>query len=116
MLLYQLTVKAVEKDSRNKAPHFLCGSFTEEDSILTVNTPLSTTPFIVKKSMNHWGDAPRSIRWVSECNQAKRVNNQKSNDQTKVDQPLRIGNSSTNELFLISRAHLSDFESWCRPR
>lgn len=78
---FQLTIKAVEKDSRNKAPHFLCGSLTEEDSVLTINTPLSTIPFVVKKALNQWGDTPRSIRGISESNQAKRVNNQKSNDQ-----------------------------------
>ena len=59
-----------------------------EDSVLTVNTPLSTTPFIVKKSLNYWGDTPRSICGISESNQAKRANNQKSNDQTSDDQPL----------------------------
>lgn len=78
----------MEKDSRNKAPHFLCGSFTVEESVLTVNTPISTLPFVVKKSLNQWGDTPRSIRGISEANEAKRANNQMSNDQSLDDQPL----------------------------
>ncbi|CAN1231621.1 hypothetical protein LINPERPRIM_LOCUS3460 [Linum perenne] len=41
---FQLTSKAVEKDpSRNRVPHFVCGSVTEDASGLVVNTPLPNT-------------------------------------------------------------------------
>ncbi|XP_043704706.1 uncharacterized protein LOC122654606 isoform X2 [Telopea speciosissima] len=79
VLHFQLTAKAVEKDPfRNRAPHFLCGSITEENSVLIVHTPLPHSPFPMKKSPNEYGDAPRSIRgFVSLANQAKRVNDQR---------------------------------------
>eukprot|EP00262_Sarcandra_glabra_P010722 TRINITY_DN2610_c0_g2_i1.p1 TRINITY_DN2610_c0_g2~~TRINITY_DN2610_c0_g2_i1.p1 ORF type:complete len:245 (-),score=40.62 TRINITY_DN2610_c0_g2_i1:188-814(-) len=77
-LRFQLTRKAVEKDpSRNRAPHFLCGSLTKEDSTLTINTSLPNSPFPMKKSLNEWADTPRSIRgFLSNLNQAKRAHNQ----------------------------------------
>ncbi|XP_042502346.1 uncharacterized protein LOC122079721 [Macadamia integrifolia] len=79
VLHFQLTAKAVEKDPlRNRAPHFLCGSLTEENSTLTVHTPLPHVPFPMKKSLNEYADTPRSIRgFVSLANQAKRVNDQR---------------------------------------
>ncbi|CAN0914960.1 General transcription factor 3C polypeptide 2 [Linum grandiflorum] len=41
---FQLTSKAVEKDpSRNRVPHFVCGSVTEDASGLVINTPLPNT-------------------------------------------------------------------------
>lgn len=78
--MYQLTTRAVERDPlRNRAPHFLCGSLTEEDSTLTVNTPLPDTPFPMKKSTNEWSNAPRSIRgFVSVTNQEKRAKEEQS--------------------------------------
>ncbi|XP_010242589.1 PREDICTED: uncharacterized protein LOC104586906 isoform X2 [Nelumbo nucifera] len=78
VLHFQLTAKAVDKDpSRNKTPHFLCGSLTEDDSTLSVNTPLPCTPFPMKKSLNEWGDTPRSIRGIlSGSNQAKKANDE----------------------------------------
>lgn len=35
--------------SRNRSRRFLCGSVTEEDSTLIINTPLSDAPFQWKK-------------------------------------------------------------------
>ncbi|XP_077230146.1 transducin/WD40 repeat-like superfamily protein [Tasmannia lanceolata] len=77
-LRFQLTSKAVKDPSRNRAPHFICGSLTEEeDSVLTINTPLPNTPFPMKKSMNEWGDTPTSIRgFVSNMNQAMKAKHQ----------------------------------------
>ncbi|KAF9604077.1 hypothetical protein IFM89_002752 [Coptis chinensis] len=49
---FQLTSKAVNKyRSSNRAPHFLCGSLTEEDAALIVNTPLLNIHFPTKKSV-----------------------------------------------------------------
>ncbi|KAL6145625.1 hypothetical protein ACLB2K_056311 [Fragaria x ananassa] len=51
VLRFQLTSKAVEKDAiRNRAPHFLCVSLTEEDSVVTINTPVLNNPFPLKTS------------------------------------------------------------------
>lgn len=50
-LYFQLTARAVEKDpTRNRAPHFLSGSLNEEESTLTVFTPLPNTPFAMTRS------------------------------------------------------------------
>lgn len=83
----QLTTRAVEKDPlRNRVPHFLCGSITEEDSTLTMYTPLPDIPFPMKKSLNEWATAPRTIRgFLSVSNQEKRAKESKgqtSNQQT----------------------------------
>lgn len=41
----------MEKDAiRNRAPHFLCVSLTEEDSVVTINTPVPNNPFPLKTS------------------------------------------------------------------
>ncbi|ESW17322.1 hypothetical protein PHAVU_007G229800 [Phaseolus vulgaris] len=47
---FQLTTKSVETDhARNRARRFLCGSVTEENSNLVINTPVSNAPFLCKK-------------------------------------------------------------------
>ncbi|KAI3924850.1 hypothetical protein MKW98_031101 [Papaver atlanticum] len=83
---FQLTEKAVDKDpSRNKAPHFLCGSLTDEDAAVAVNTPLPGLPFPLKKSLNEWGDTPRSTRGVSsDFNHAKKAKDQPTSDDTRL--------------------------------
>ena len=80
----------MEKDPlRNRAPHFLCGSLTEEESTITINTPLPDTPFPLKKSLNEWSNAPRTIRgFLSESNQAKRAKEQIAKGQSLDSQPL----------------------------
>ncbi|KAG5240965.1 transcription factor 3C polypeptide [Salix suchowensis] len=46
---FQLTTKAVEKDpSRHRAPHFGCGSLSEDESAIIVGTPLPYTPLPLK--------------------------------------------------------------------
>ncbi|KAK3043542.1 hypothetical protein RJ639_002121 [Escallonia herrerae] len=90
VLRFQLTTRAVEKDPlRNRAPHFLCGSLTEEESTLTVTSPLPNIPFPMKKSLNEWGNAPRTIRgFLSVSNQEKRAREQLAEGQTSDEQPL----------------------------
>uniref|UniRef100_A0A5B7BSE2 Putative DNA binding protein isoform 1 n=1 Tax=Davidia involucrata TaxID=16924 RepID=A0A5B7BSE2_DAVIN len=92
VLRFQLTTRAVEKDPlRNRAPHFLCGSLTEEESALTLITPLPDIPFPMKKSLNEWCNAPRTIRgFLSESNQAKRAKDQMAKGQTSDDQTLAL--------------------------
>lgn len=51
VLCTQLTTKAVETDhSHNRLPFFLCGSVCEEESTIIVNTPVSNSPFPLKKT------------------------------------------------------------------
>ncbi|XP_021986505.1 uncharacterized protein LOC110882925 [Helianthus annuus] len=82
---FQLTIKAVEKDPhRNREPHYLCGSLTEEeDSSLTVLSPLPDVPIPMKRSSTEWGDTPKTSRGVkSRSNQEKRAKGQISKFQT----------------------------------
>lgn len=74
-LRFQLTTRAVERDPlRNRAPHFLCGALTEENSTLTMFTSLPNTPFPMKKSLREYGKAPRTVRgYISVSNQEKRA-------------------------------------------
>ncbi|GKU98344.1 hypothetical protein SLEP1_g11358 [Rubroshorea leprosula] len=76
----QLTAKAVDRYfSRNRAPHFLCGSLTEEGSTITVNTPLPNVPLPFKKSISDSGESPKSLRsFLTESKQIKRANDKKA--------------------------------------
>ncbi|KAG9451789.1 hypothetical protein H6P81_004693 [Aristolochia fimbriata] len=59
-LCFQLPRKAVEKDpARHRAQVFQCGSITEEDSILTINTPLSGTAVAMRKPSSGSKETPR---------------------------------------------------------
>ncbi|GAB2230671.1 hypothetical protein Drorol1_Dr00014952 [Drosera rotundifolia] len=79
-LHFQLTAKAVDMDPhRHRAPHFLCGSLTEEGSTIIVKTPSSEDPYPMKSSANEWSNAPRSIRgYIYKSNQVKRMKNEES--------------------------------------
>ncbi|WOG98322.1 hypothetical protein DCAR_0417663 [Daucus carota subsp. sativus] len=53
VLRFQLTTKAMGRDPlRHRAPHFLCGSLTEEDSTLIMYTPLPDVPLLFKNLSN----------------------------------------------------------------
>ncbi|XP_056683473.1 uncharacterized protein [Spinacia oleracea] len=105
VLYFQLTHKAVDKDPlRNRAPHFLCGSLTSEESAVAMNTQLSSFPQRMKKSATEWSNTPRPARTVaSGLNQAKR--NRKGTEKfQKVDDPVLAlcygddtGKEDTNE-------------------
>ncbi|XP_010558993.1 PREDICTED: LOW QUALITY PROTEIN: uncharacterized protein LOC104827512 [Tarenaya hassleriana] len=62
VLHFQLTGKAVEKDSRHRAPHFLCGFSTMENSVFTVHTPLPDKPVTLKKTVKESGENPKCLR------------------------------------------------------
>ncbi|KAF6166037.1 hypothetical protein GIB67_012934 [Kingdonia uniflora] len=50
---FQLRGRAVENDPiRNRPDQYLCGSLTEEDNTITVNSPLPNLPFSMKKPFN----------------------------------------------------------------
>lgn len=56
----------MDKDHlRNRTPHFLCGSLTEEESTVAINTPVPNTPFPLKKSLNKSVDTSVSLREFS---------------------------------------------------
>ncbi|KAF8112448.1 hypothetical protein N665_0064s0077 [Sinapis alba] len=59
---FQLTTKAVEKDSRNRTPHFLCGRLTMNDSTFTVHSPVPNLPIFLKKPVSETGEKQRCLR------------------------------------------------------
>ncbi|KAF4381482.1 hypothetical protein G4B88_029837 [Cannabis sativa] len=91
VICFQLTTKAVDRDhSRNRAPHFLCGSLTEVESIVTINTVVPDNPVhvLLKKSLS--GDNPLALRDVlTRANQAKQEDDDKMENQTSA---LCLGN------------------------
>ncbi|KAG2319698.1 hypothetical protein Bca52824_012911 [Brassica carinata] len=59
---FQLTTKAVEKDSRNRTPHFLCGRLTMNGSTFTVHSPVPNIPIFLKKPVSETGEKQRCLR------------------------------------------------------
>ncbi|CAN8312580.1 unnamed protein product [Cochlearia groenlandica] len=61
---FQLTTKAVEKDSRHRTPHFLCGRLTMNDSAFTMHSPVPNIPINLKKAVSETGggEKPRCLR------------------------------------------------------
>ncbi|KAI5580886.1 hypothetical protein BDE02_08G183100 [Populus trichocarpa] len=81
---FQLTTKAVEKDpSRHRAPHFGCGSLSEDESAIIVGTPLPDTPLPLKKPVNDVGNNPKSKQRLSVSNKAAKI-------PTSDDPPLAL--------------------------
>ncbi|XP_019152946.1 PREDICTED: uncharacterized protein LOC109149566 isoform X2 [Ipomoea nil] len=82
---YFQLIKQVENDPiRNRAPHFLCGSFVEEESVLTVITPMPDTPFRMMKTTTKWSDVLKTTRTPApapEPNQEKRANGEQARCQ-----------------------------------
>ncbi|XP_018438205.1 uncharacterized protein LOC108810587 isoform X2 [Raphanus sativus] len=59
---FQLTAKAVEKDSRNRTPHFLCGRLTMNDSNFIVHSPVPNVPINLKKPVSENGEKQRCLK------------------------------------------------------
>ncbi|XP_047316570.1 uncharacterized protein LOC124920185 isoform X2 [Impatiens glandulifera] len=95
VLHFQLTDRAVNKDPhRNRAPHFLCGSITEEENqILTVLTPMDDTPFPMKKSSEKWSIFPVSIKGFNK--ETNKVSREKASETFK-NNILAICNKSNS--------------------
>ncbi|XP_057424583.1 uncharacterized protein LOC130718123 isoform X2 [Lotus japonicus] len=73
---FQLTTKAVETDHPdNRVPYFLCGSLSEEESTLIVNTPVSNTRFSLRKPREKGRHAQSFKELLSKANLSKSVNN-----------------------------------------
>ncbi|KAG2686544.1 hypothetical protein I3760_09G010400 [Carya illinoinensis] len=91
VLRFQLTTKAVDKDhSRNRTPHFLCGSLTKEESAITINTPVPNSPFPLKKSLNKSGDTPVSMREFSLEPRVKTASDKVANGPSTDAQTLAL--------------------------
>uniref|UniRef100_A0A7N0UA81 Uncharacterized protein n=1 Tax=Kalanchoe fedtschenkoi TaxID=63787 RepID=A0A7N0UA81_KALFE len=90
---FQLTTKGVEKDhSRNRTPHYLFGSVSENDSVLTVNTPPLNTPVQLKKP----NAGPQSMRALLDvCNQPKPYHPQPM-ESASDDRALAIWNGNAS--------------------
>ncbi|GMJ01191.1 hypothetical protein like AT1G19485 [Hibiscus trionum] len=89
---FQLTSKAVEKRfSRNRTPHFACGSLTEEDSAVIVNTPIPDIPLPVKKPSNDCGEGQRSMcAFLTESNPGKNAKDSKAKVPTSNKHTLAL--------------------------
>ncbi|MCD7449714.1 hypothetical protein HAX54_001143 [Datura stramonium] len=72
---FQMTSKMENDAMRNRTPHFLCGSFSEDESGIYVVTPVPDTPFRMIYSGKQWRDAlPRYPHVVNSVpKQEKRV-------------------------------------------
>ncbi|XP_015901975.2 uncharacterized protein LOC107434962 isoform X2 [Ziziphus jujuba] len=93
VIRFQLTSKEVEKDhSRYRVPHFLCGSMTEEESFVTINTPEANAPFPLKKELYKGGYAPIAMRvFTSESRQVKKAHDKMGKcSHASDDQTLRL--------------------------
>jgi general transcription factor 3C polypeptide 2 len=75
--------------SRNRTPHFLCGSLTEEESTIAINTPVPNTPFPLKKSLNKSVDTSVSLREFSlERRQVKKASDKMAKSPSTDAQTL----------------------------
>lgn len=87
--MLQLTTRAVDVDFlRNRAPHFLCGSITEEESIITVITPIPDTPLPFKKPLTFGETQPTKAQLSSGVKHVKKSNDKIGECDTQDDAPL----------------------------
>ncbi|XP_017415343.1 uncharacterized protein LOC108326375 isoform X1 [Vigna angularis] len=89
---FQLTAKSVETDhARNRSRRFLCGSVTEENSNLVINTPVSNAPCLWKK-LPEKGRCAESFRdLLSKTNPYKNALNQVTETSNFDSQTSAIG-------------------------
>ncbi|KAB2022683.1 hypothetical protein ES319_D07G228500v1 [Gossypium barbadense] len=88
---FQLTSKAVDKDfSRNRSPHFACGSLTEEEPAVIVNTPLPDNPLPLKKPSSECGDGQRSMRYFLTESLGKNAKDRKAKVPTSNQRTLAL--------------------------
>ncbi|XP_040972627.1 uncharacterized protein [Gossypium hirsutum] len=88
---FQLTSKAVDKDfSRNRSPHFACGSLTEEEPAVIVNTPLPDKPLPLKKPSSECGDGQRSMRYFLTESLGKNAKHRKAKVPTSNQRTLAL--------------------------
>ena len=86
----------MEKDpSRHRAPHFGCGSLSEDESAIIVGTPLPDTPLPLKKPVNDGGNNPKFKQRLSVSNKAAKI-------PTSDDPPLGKCKIFTPIFFLLA--------------
>lgn len=86
----------MEKDpSRHRAPHFGCGSLSEDESAIIVGTPLPYTPLPLKKPVNDVGNNPKSKQPLSVSNKTAKI-------PTSDDLPLGMCVIFTPIFFLLA--------------
>ncbi|XP_019427890.1 PREDICTED: uncharacterized protein LOC109336019 isoform X2 [Lupinus angustifolius] len=109
---FQLTSKAVEKDNspRNRAPSFLCGSVTEEESTLIISTPVSHDPFPLKSCERSRRPAESFRELLS------KTNNQIAKASNSDSRTLALSNGDGLDLESESEEALSSREKPKRPK
>ncbi|RDX97408.1 General transcription factor 3C polypeptide 2 [Mucuna pruriens] len=114
---FQLTTKGVETDhARNRFRQFLCGSVTEEDSTIIINTPVSNTPVPWRKPQDR-GRYVESFRdLLSKSNPSKSANNQIAETSNSDSQNLAIGASENVGLESGSEEALCSMKQPKRPK
>lgn len=61
---------------RNRTPFFLCGSVSEEESTIIINTQVSSSPFPIKKVQDKGHQAQSFRDLLSKTNLSRNANNQ----------------------------------------
>lgn len=125
----QLTSKSVERYfSRNRAPHFLCGSLTEEESTLTINTPLPNVPLPFKKSISDSGEGPKSLRGfltepkpvkqglLTDSKQANHAKDKKAKGSSSQEQTLALCYDNYPRVESDPEETLAIFQGKMRPK
>ncbi|GAU42321.1 hypothetical protein TSUD_25480 [Trifolium subterraneum] len=111
---YQLITKAVENEHwHNRLPFALCGSVSEEESTIIVNTPLSNSLFPMKKAQER-GRCAESFRDL--LAKSRIVPNQISKTPSNDCQILALNDGDTLGLESISEEALSSQEQPKRPK
>ncbi|KAJ1419525.1 WD40/YVTN repeat-like-containing domain superfamily [Sesbania bispinosa] len=114
---FQLTTKSVETDnSHNRIPYFLCGSVSEEESTLIVNTPVSNTPFPLRKSQEKGRHAQSFRDLLSKANLSKSASNQMAKASNSDSQTLALCDGDNLGLESGSEEALSSEEHPKRPK
>ncbi|XP_073220876.1 uncharacterized protein [Cicer arietinum] len=114
---FQLTTKAVETDhSHNRLPFFLCGSVCEEESTIIVNTPVSNSPFPLKKT-HEKGPQVNSFRdLLSKENLSRSVINQTTKASNNDSEILALYDVDNFDLESGYEEALSSAEQPKRPK
>ncbi|KAK7267961.1 hypothetical protein RIF29_20642 [Crotalaria pallida] len=111
---FQLTSKAVESDhhhSHHRAPSILCGSVTDEESTLVINTPESNTPFPLRRSYERSRRPAESFReLLSKTNIRQNANNHMAKASNSDSQTLALGDRDGLGLESESEEALSSAE------
>ncbi|PPD77663.1 hypothetical protein GOBAR_DD25400 [Gossypium barbadense] len=114
---FQLTSKAVDKDfSRNRSPHFACGSLTEEEPAVIVNTPLPDNPLPLKKPSSECGDGQRSMRYFLTESLGKNAKDRKAKVPTSNQRTLALYDGNDPSVESEPEETLAALKSKMKPK